>query len=125
MPALTRILVPPKPDQFAVWHIGGTLVAGDNATNHHVVRRAGSALVATADVKGDKPTVKAVIDITHIESGLSIFGTAKLEVQIGAEFGEQTVFKVPTPHFSEKDRLDLNVVTPGGATRVQITLQYR
>lgn len=112
----------------AVWHIGGTLKAGDNSTNYHHVRRAGSPFAAWVTIKGDLPTTQVIINIKHIEragADKSLFRTTKLTVAAGVREGEQLLFANPLPVFAEKDHLDLDVVQAGGAARVQITIKYR
>ena len=120
----------------AVWHIRGPLVVGDNGTNHHEVLRDGipfEALASTYDGQPiSSPAADCEIDITHINQAggeASVFTIASpLQVLVIPDSAKRSIppnFPSPAVMFEKRDFLKLNVITPNGASNVQVTLKYR
>ena len=113
----------------AVWHIGAAVQAGDNSTNYHHLRRDGAPVAAFATVKGALPTSDVVIDILSVDDTVaanrSIFDATKMVIPTGTRDSNAVVFNSPLPTFQKRKRLNLNVVSAGGCTRLQITVLYR
>ena len=123
----------------AVWHIGSILKVGDNNTNYHQIRRDGSPFQAYATVKGTLPTTDVKIDILwHDRSEdtiTSIFAEdTPMIIPAGSRDSLAVTFADPLPEFRAVtfdptdeigDLLDLDVIQNGGASRVQITVEYR
>ena len=120
----------------AVWHIRGALVVGDNGTNHHEVLRDGipfEAFASTYDGQPiSSPAADCEIDITHINQAggeASVFTIASplqvLVIPDGARRSIPPNFPSPAVMFEKRDFLKLNVITPNGASNVQVTLKYR
>jgi len=121
----------------AVWHIRGALVAGDNATNHHEVLRDGIPFEAFASTRDGEPITDCIIQVRLIkqtgsspaEPGDYIFVDASpsqaLVIPAGEQRSNDPSYPSPTPFFEKRDFLELDVIEPGGASNVQITVKYR
>lgn len=121
----------------AVWGIPGALVAGDNGTNHHEVLRDGIPFEAFASTRDGEPVTMCEIQVRLIKQtgsspatpGDYIFVDASpsqaLVIQAGQQRSTDPSFPSPAPFFEKRDFLELDVLEPGGASNVQITVKYR
>lgn len=122
----------------AIWHIRGDIVAGDNGTNHHEILRDGipyEAYASTYDGEptGASPAGDCEIDITHVDQDTavetSIFTVASplqvLVIPVGSQRSDDPNFPSPALVFRKRDFLRLNVITPAGASNVQISVKYK
>jgi hypothetical protein len=97
------------------WHIAGTLRLGRNGTVHHQFSRNCSPVYAFASLlSGVVASSNVVIDLKYKPSGSSIFGANKITILTGqADSVEPVAFSMS--NFLSRDKVELNVLSTGGA----------